>query len=47
MPGPDKPAVLAPITENIPAALRELPQWLCWRYLIVRGGPYDPRKQPS
>jgi hypothetical protein len=29
---PDKPAVLAPNLDNIPAALRGLRQFVCWRY---------------
>lgn len=37
------------ITENIPDALKNLPQWVCWRYETRQGEPkptkvpYDPR----
>ncbi len=41
---PDLPIALAPLFDNIPADLREVPQWVCWRYVANPGG--KPRKVP-
>jgi hypothetical protein len=44
---PVKPRTAPPVLEAIPAALRELPQWVSWRYEYREGDwtkvPYDPK----
>ena len=38
LPLPIRPAALAPLLANIPADIRDLPQWVCWRYSPVPAG---------
>jgi primase-polymerase (primpol)-like protein len=40
-------AKVIPVPENIPAILRERPQWVCWRYVARDGKPTKVPYSPS